>query len=169
MPWGCGGLASRLGFERIVELHWWESFGTGDWKVTLVPAKHWGARTLGDTRRGWGGFIIESKGRTIYHAGDTAYFEGFREIGERLRPEVALLPIGAYHPESFRNVHMGPDEAMTAFQDLRSDWLIPMHFGTFKLSFESIDEPERWLRELAREKRLADRVRILEEGVPERF
>ena len=53
--------------------------------------------------------MIECRGRTIYHAGDSAYFEGFREIGERLSPELALLPIGAYFPESFRKVHMGPD------------------------------------------------------------
>lgn len=169
MPWGCGGLAKRLGFERIVELQWWESFGAGDWKVTFVPAKHWGARTLNDTRRGWGGFILENRGRRLYHAGDSAYFEGFREIGERMDPELALLPIGAYQPESFRNVHMGPDEALQAFRDLGSSWLVPMHFGTFKLSFESLDEPERWLRTLAAEHRMTERVRFLEEGIPERF
>jgi L-ascorbate metabolism protein UlaG (beta-lactamase superfamily) len=169
MPWGVGSLARRLGFERIIELHWWESFSAGDWKVTLVPAHHWGARTLADTRRGWGGFIIECRGRTLYHAGDTAYFPGFSEIGSRLNPELALLPIGAYHPESFRKVHMGPDEALQAFRDLGSRWLVPMHFGTFKLSFESLDEPPRWLNELASKHRLADRVRLLEEGVPERF
>jgi L-ascorbate metabolism protein UlaG (beta-lactamase superfamily) len=169
MPWGCGPLAKRLGFGRVIELHWWESFGSGDWKVTLVPAKHWGARTLKDEHRGWGGFLIEHQGRRVYHAGDSAYFEGFEEIGQRMRPELALLPIGAYHPESFRRVHMGPDEAVRAFQDLRADWLVPMHFGTFKLSFEDMDEPERWLREVAGEKRLHRHLRVLEEGVPERF
>jgi len=169
LPWGCGSLARTLGFQRIVELQWWESFGHGDWKVTLVPAKHWGARTLRDAHRGWGGFIIEHQGRRLYHAGDSAYFEGFREIGERLRPEIALLPIGAYFPDSFRNVHMGPDEAVNAFQDLRADWFVPMHFGTFKLSFESMDEPERWLRQVIEQKNLSRQLRVLEEGVPEKF
>lgn len=169
LPWGCGSLARSLGFQRIVELQWWESFGHGDWKVTLVPAKHWGARTLRDAHRGWGGFLIEHQGRRVYHAGDSAYFEGFREIGERLRPEVALLPIGAYFPDSFRNVHMGPDEAVMAFQDLGAEWFVPMHFGTFKLSFEAMDEPERWLREVAEAKRLLRHLRVLEEGVPEKF
>lgn len=169
LPWGCGSLARRLGFERIVELRWWESFGSGDWKVTLVPARHWGARTLRDAHRGWGGFVIEHQGRRVYHAGDSAYFEGFQEIGERLRPELALLPIGAYFPDSFRHTHMGPDQAVTAFKDLRADWLVPMHFGTFKLSFEAMEEPERWLRQIAREEGLQRHLRVLEEGVPEKF
>jgi L-ascorbate metabolism protein UlaG (beta-lactamase superfamily) len=169
LPWGCGSLAKRLGFERVVELRWWESFGAGDWRVTLVPAKHWGARTLRDAHRGWGGFLIEHQGRRIYHAGDSAYFEGFAEIGQRFRPEIALLPIGAYFPDSFRNVHMGPDEAVKAFRDLRADWLVPMHYGTFKLSFEEMDEPERWLRQLVDSEGLHRHLRVLEEGVPEKF
>jgi len=124
---------------------------------------------LRDDHRGYGGFILEHEGRRIYHAGDSAYFNGFREIGERLRPEIALLPIGAYYPDSFRNVHMGPDEAVKVFHDLRAQWLVPMHYGTFKLSFEQLDEPPRWLLELAERQRFRDRVRILEEGVPQVF
>ena len=169
MPWGCGPLAKRLGFQRIIELRWWESFGSGDWKVTLVPAKHWGARTLRDEHRGYGGFILECRGRRIYHAGDSAYFEGFQEIGRTLAPEITLMPIGAYYPDSFRHVHMGPDEALRAFVDLGARTFVPMHYGTFKLSFEDLDEPPRWLRQLATEQRILDRVRILEEGVPEKF
>jgi len=169
MPWGCGSLARRLGFARIVELKWWESFGHGDWRVTLVPAEHWGARTLADSKRGWGGFILEYRGRCLYHAGDSAYFPGFREIGKRFSPEVAMLPIGAYYPDTFRTVHMGPDQALQAFHDLGSKWFVPMHFGTFKLSFEDLEEPARWLGELAAQHRVSARVRLMEEGVPERF
>jgi len=166
LPWGVGDLAHDLGFERIVELEWWETFERHDWRVTLVPGKHWGARTLHDEHRGYGGFVLEHQGRKIYHAGDSAYFDGFAEIGQRLAPEIALLPIGAYHPESFRNVHMGPDEALKAFCDLRARRLVPMHYGSFRLAFEDMDEPPRWLQELAREQGLTKRLRILEEGVP---
>jgi len=166
MPQGVGNLARGLGFSRIIELEWWESFGQKDWQVTFTPSKHWGARTIRDHHRGYGGFILEHQGRKIYHAGDSAYFEGFKEIGAKFAPEIALLPIGAYHPESFRNVHMGPDEAVKAFQDLRSRWLIPMHYGTFKLSFEDMDEPPRWLRELVQAQGLAHHLHILEEGTP---
>jgi len=166
MPWGVGDLAQDLGFERVVELEWWENFGRREWKVTLTPSKHWGARTLHDEHRGYGGFVLEHQGRKIYHAGDSAYFDGFTEIGKRLAPDVALLPIGAYHPESFRHVHMGPDEAMKAFRDLHARWLVPMHYGTFRLAFEEMDEPPRWLLQLAKEQGLTKKVKILQEGIP---
>jgi len=169
MPWGMGDLARGLGFSRVIELKWWESFQHGDWRVTLTPCKHWGARMLHDKHRGYGGFVLEHQGRSIYHAGDSAYFDGFKEIGERLKPQVALLPIGAYYPESFRNVHMGPDEAVKVFRDLRAEWFVPMHYGTFKLSFEELDEPPRWLRDIANKDGLSKHLRFLEEGVPEVF
>jgi L-ascorbate metabolism protein UlaG (beta-lactamase superfamily) len=169
MPWGVGDLAMDLGFERVIELEWWESFSHNNWKVTLTPSKHWGARTLRDQHRGYGGFIFEHQGRRIYHAGDSAYFHGFKELGRRMPPEIALLPIGAYHPETFRKVHMGPDQAIKAFKDLKAQCLVPMHYGTFKLSFEDMDEPPRWLLELAEEQGLTSHVKILQEGIPEIF
>ena len=166
MPRGVGDLAQNLGFARIIELDWWESFSQRDWKVTFTPSEHWGARVLRDQHRGYGGFLLEHQGRKIYHAGDSAYFDGFKEIGRRLAPEIALLPIGAYHPESFRRMHMGPDESIKAFRDLRARWLVPMHYGTFKLSFEALDEPPRWMREIAAKENLTRELRILDEGVP---
>ncbi|HYG22721.1 MAG TPA: MBL fold metallo-hydrolase [Verrucomicrobiae bacterium] len=166
MPWGVGDLALDLGFERVIELAWWESFSHTDWKVTLTPSKHWGARTLRDDHRGYGGFILEHQGRRIYHAGDSAYSHCFKEIGRRMPPEIALLPIGAYYPDTFRRVHMGPDQAMKAFKDLGAQQLVPMHYGTFRLSFEDMDEPPQWLMELAGEQKVSDKVRILDEGVP---
>jgi L-ascorbate metabolism protein UlaG (beta-lactamase superfamily) len=169
MPWGVGDLAWNLGFGRVVELEWWESFSQRDWKVTLTPSKHWGARVLRDHQRGYGGFLLEHQGRRIYHAGDSAYFDGFKEIGKACRPEIALLPIGAYHPESFRHMHMGPDEAIKVFKELHARWLVPMHYGTFRLSFEDLDEPPRWLRQLAAQQGLTQKVRMLEEGLPQVF
>jgi L-ascorbate metabolism protein UlaG (beta-lactamase superfamily) len=169
MPWGVGELARGLGFTRIIELRYWESFSHADWTVTLTPSRHWGARTLRDEHRGYGGFVLQHQGRTIFHAGDSAYFGGFKEIGERLAPEIALLPIGAYYPDSFRHVHMGPDDALDAFRELGSKWLVPMHYGTFKLSFEPMDEPPRLLKEMAQTQQLANHIRMLEEGVPQLF
>ena len=164
MPWGVGDLAHDLGFGRVVELDWWESFSQRDWKVPLT-----GARVLRDCHRGYGGFILEHQGRRIYHAGDSAYFDGFKDIGKSFRPQIALLPIGAYHPDSFRHLHMGPDEAIKVFKELRARWLVPMHYGTFRLSFEDMDEPPRWLWQLAQEQGLTQRVMILEEGLPHVF
>lgn len=169
LPWGVGDLAEGLGFDRVIELEWWDTFARSGWQVTLTPSKHWGARMLRDRHRGYGGFVLEHQGRRIYHAGDSAYFEGFKEIGERCAPEIALLPIGAYHPEGMRNVHMGPEDAVKVFGDLGARWLVPMHYGSFRLSFEDMDEPPRWLRKLAHRNGLSERLRILEEGVPEVF
>lgn len=169
VPWGVGDLVKGLGFEKVVELEWWESYSQDDWKVTFTPSKHWGARVLHDDHRGFGGYILEHSGRRIYHAGDSAYFDGFQEIGKRLQPEIALLPIGAYFPDSFRRVHMGPDEAVQVFKDLKATWMIPMHYGSFKLSFEDMDEPPRWLRALGDEHGITDRIKLLEEGLPQVF
>lgn len=169
MPRGVGELALNLGFSRIIELEWWESFSHNGWKVIFTPSQHWGARTLHDDHRGYGGFVLEHQGRKIYHAGDSAYFGGFTEIGKKLSPEIALLPIGAYHPETFRKVHMGPDEALKAFKELGAKHLVPMHYGTFKLSFEELEEPPRWLLELAAKEKLTRHISILDEGVPHVF
>ncbi len=169
VPWGVGDLAQNLGFERIIELRWWESFSHGDWKVTLVPSKHWGARVLRDNHRGYGGFILEHQGRRLYHAGDSAYYSGFKEIGRRCPPEIAMLPIGAYYPDSFRHSHMGPDEAIRVFRDIKAQVLVPMHYGSFRLSFEDMEEPPRWLLQLAETNGLSHALRMLEEGVPKIF
>ncbi len=169
VPWGMGDLAKNLGFAKIIELQWWETFSYKDWKVTLTPSNHWGARVIHDGHRGYGGYCLEHQGRTLYHAGDSAYSDCFKEIGRKFCPEIALLPIGAYYPESFRQVHMGPDEAMKVFLDLKAKWFVPMHYGSFKLSFEAMDEPPRWLRQIAQSQGLSHHLRILEEGVPEVF
>ncbi|MDX1950734.1 MAG: MBL fold metallo-hydrolase [Verrucomicrobiota bacterium] len=169
VPWGMGDLADGLGFEEVVELQWWETFEVKNYKITLTPSNHWGARMIHDEHRGYGGYCIEHQGRKIYHAGDSAYSDCFKEIGKRINPEIALLPIGAYYPDSFRHVHMGPDEAIKVFKDLNAKLLIPMHYGTFKLSFEAMDEPPRWLKQLAQAEGISNQVRILQEGVPEIF
>lgn len=111
--------------------------------------------------------MVEHQGRTIYHAGDSAYSDCFKQIGERCAIDLALLPIGAYYPDSFRHVHMGPDEALKVFREIGARTFIPMHYGSFKLAFEDMDEPLRWLRELVERDEMTGSLRVLEEGVPE--
>jgi L-ascorbate metabolism protein UlaG (beta-lactamase superfamily) len=79
------------------------------------------------------------------------------------------LPIGTYYPDSFRHVHMGPDEAMEVFRDLGAKWFVPMHYGSFRLSFEEMDAPPRWLREIAQRDGMSHHLKMLEEGVPQVF
>ena len=158
-------LVSNLGYGRIVELQWWESMKLGDLEITHVPARHWGARIVRDMHRGYGGYVLRSGRQSVYHAGDTAYFDGFREIGRRLQPDLALLPIGAYHPASYRAVHTSPEDAVQAFVDLGSLCMVPMHYGTFRLSYEPVDEPLKRLRAEAKRRRIEKRICVLEEGV----
>jgi L-ascorbate metabolism protein UlaG (beta-lactamase superfamily) len=162
-------LVSDLGFEEIIELDWWNHYRHGDLTVTHVPSRHWGARILKDSHRGYGGYVLRSEKHSVYHAGDTAYFSGFREIGQRLSPEVALLPIGAYNPEQFRTVHTSPGDATRAFLDLNSRWMVPMHYGSFRLSHEPIDEPLQLLEKEAKKAGIEDRVVVMEEGVTRFF
>jgi L-ascorbate metabolism protein UlaG (beta-lactamase superfamily) len=162
-------LVSDLGFSQIIELDWWNSSQHGNLSVTHVPARHWGARILKDSHRGYGGYVLRAGKHSVYHAGDTAYFAGFREIGRRLAPELALLPIGAYDPPSFRNVHTSPGDAARAFLDLKARWMVPMHYGTFRLSHEPLEEPLQLLQQEARAAGIEDRVVVLEEGVTRFF
>ncbi|MFM8364095.1 MAG: MBL fold metallo-hydrolase [Verrucomicrobiota bacterium] len=169
VPENVGGLVHGLGFKQVRELRQWESFEMGSLKVTLTPARHWGARVLHDSHRGFGGFHIEYGGRTVFHCGDSAWFEGFTEIGERLPVEIALLPIGAYEAPTKRDVHMNPEQAIDAFLQLKARTLVPMHFGTFRLSYEPLHEPPERLIRHGAAKQIIDRIRILNEGEPTVF
>lgn len=164
VPFEVGNLVHDLGFRSVHELHYWEQYGHGHMKITLTPCQHWGARMLHDSHRGFGGFVIESDGPSVFHCGDTAYFGGFREIGARHSIDVALLPIGAYDTPSAREVHMNPEQAVQAFLDLGARWLVPMHYGSFRLSYEPLHEPLERLRACARAHGIEDRLAILTEG-----
>jgi len=169
VPANCSDLVFDLGFDRIEELSWWQDFQLDGLRVTATPAKHWGARVIRDMHRGYGGYVLDDGNHSLYHSGDTAYFSGFAEIGERLHPQVALLPIGAYYPDSFRAVHTSPEDALRGFIDMGAQTMIPMHFGTFKLSQEPMDEPVKRLLSAARKIGVENRVHVLEEGVAEFF
>jgi len=169
VPSGVTSLVHDLGFEKVHEMNWWDEWTYRDLKITFTPAKHWGARVLHDQHRGYGGFVIEFEGRQVYHCGDSAYFSGFSEIGRRLAPEIALLPIGAYEPPSFRDVHMGPEEAVKAFLELKSKTFVPMHFGTYRMSYEPMHEPAQRLMLAGSNAGVLQQIRFLVEGMPQVF
>ena len=151
-------LGGRL---AVTELGWWDAVDIGGVRVTYVPSQHWSRRGLNDANRAlWGGFVIESGGVSIYHSGDTAYFEGFAEIGRRFpKLDVALLPIGAYDPLWFMSKqHMNPEDALRAFVDLGARKVVAMHWGTFKLTDEPLDEPPTLFREGAAARGLTETV-----------
>ena len=165
IPQGVEDLVRGLGFSEVRSLKWWQSTQAAGIDITFTPAKHWGARMFADTHRLFGGYVLaDTAGHRLYHSGDTAYFDGFKEIGARLHPQIALLPIGAYFPDSYRAVHTSPEEGLQAFVDVAADTMIPMHYGTFRLGREPMEEPPIRLMEEARRRGIADRVRILAEG-----
>lgn len=145
VPAGLGSWFTRRGFARFTELDWWESTRVGEVSFDFVPAHHWSRRGPFDTCASlWGGWVLTAPGGPrIYHAGDSGYGPRFAEIGAR-HPgiDVALLPVGAYEPRWFmRGVHVDPEEAVQAAQDVGARAMVPMHWGTFVLSREPVLEP----------------------------
>jgi L-ascorbate metabolism protein UlaG (beta-lactamase superfamily) len=94
--------------------------------------------------------MIESKNRSIFFAGDTAFDTHFGAIAKEFSIDVALMPIGAYLPrEVMKDNHIDPEEALRATEILKAKRMIPYHYGTFKLSDEPIGEPHSWISRLA--------------------
>ena len=165
VPQGVEDLVDTMGFAEVRTLTWWAQTSVSGLQITMTPARHWGARMFNDVHRHFGGYVIAGgSGHSVYHCGDTAYFEGFREIGSRLHPHVALLPIGAYFPDTYRAVHTSPEEALQGFVDLGAETMIPMHFGTFRLGREPFTEPLPRLLAAAQKLGLRDSVHPLIEG-----
>ena len=167
IPRGLGELVAAAGGRVAAELEWWESAEVAGLRVTCVPARHFSGRTLADrNRRLWAGFVVEGSRRRFYHAGDAAFSPGFAEIREQLGPiHVAAIPIGGYLPrETMAPVHLDPEEAVQAALDLGAERVVGMHFGTFDLSDEPLDEPPRRFLAEASRRGLADRAFVLKVG-----
>jgi L-ascorbate metabolism protein UlaG (beta-lactamase superfamily) len=167
VPLGMKAWFADLGITNVDEIDWWEARAVRGVTLTLVPSHHWCQRTPWDTnRRLWGGWVLAGRARRVYFAGDTAYFDGFKEIAARLGPiDVAALPIGAYLPTVImKPSHLDPGQALDAFADLRARVMVPMHFGTFDLAEEPLEEPPRLLEQQARARAVADRVWMLKHG-----
>ncbi len=165
VPMGSKSLVKRLGFPATHEMRVWDELRFDLLEIIHTPSNHWGARFLHDPHRDYGGYIVRAGGKCVFHCGDSAYFDGFSEIGRRHDIDIALMPIGAYDAPSGRDVHMNPEEAVRAFADLGAKLMIPMHYGTFPLGNEPQDEPvERLLAEADR-LGISDQILIPEEGV----
>ena len=151
VPLGLSPFLRRRGVHEIRELDWWQETSLGPATIGCTPAQHFSGRTpWGRNKSLWCGWSVASAGWRLFFAGDTGYHPEFANIGKRFGPfDVALVPIGAYEPRWFMGpVHMNPEEAVQALQDLdrgsangRSTRMVPMHWGTFKLTDEPLDEP----------------------------
>ncbi len=166
VPLGDRKYASRSGFSRVEEMDVWNSFDAGGVTVHCVPAKHKSNRApFQRNKRLCCGYIIEGHGKSVFFAGDTGYGGHFREIGERYRPAVALLPIGGYKPAKWLGeTHLDPLTAVRAFLDLGAELMVPVHWGTFKISDEPLREPPALLVQEAGRLKIAERVKVLANG-----
>jgi len=153
VPLGLGAYIRRWGAREIVELDWWQETAINGLTVTATPARHFSARRLGDRNKSlWCGFVLDMKGTRSYFAGDTAYHPEFIEIGARCGPfEFVMIPIGAYDPRWFMHVvHISPEEAVQIYGHLVATHagkplplMLAIHWGTFRLTDEPMDEPSR--------------------------
>lgn len=159
----------RRGIFRVQEFNWWQDMRvSSDVTITFVPAQHYARRGLFDHNRTlWGGFVINGERGAVYFAGDTGlgpHIEEIRSFFDTIR--LALLPVGAYSPRWFmRTVHMSPDDAVIAHKKLEAISSIGIHFGTFHLSDEGLDDPAKELKSaLIRHKVAPEGFRLLEPG-----
>ncbi len=164
VPAGTAGAVSGLGFARVVELQPGADLELRGVQVIAAAASH----GSDDLARGLS-YVVRGDGPSLYLCGDSGYFSGFADLGERYAPDISLLPIGGFVPHSFRDRHMSPLDALYAFEDLRSRLLVPIHHGAFALSYEKLDEPVRWLTELATARGLREHVHVMAPGQTERF
>jgi len=163
---GVGAYIREWGVREVVELDWWKTAAVGALRVTGTPARHFSARRIGDRNKTlWSGFAFELNGTRALFAGDTAYHPEFGEVSARHGPfDLVMIPIGAYDPRWFMHVvHTDPEEAVQIYQDLTAPHagaplplMLGLHWGTFRLTDEAMDEPPR---------RTAERWRAL--GIPD--
>lgn len=169
VPLGLKAWFADIGVTNVEELDWWQQRVVGAVTFTCAPVQHWSARTPFDmNRRLWSGWALAGRQRRAFFAGDTGYYApDFRAIGERLGPfDLAAVAIGGYEPpEMMRMTHTTPEESLDIFADVRARTFVAMHWGTFDLSEEPLDEPPRRLRAVARERGIPDdRVWVLKHG-----
>ncbi|MBV8762494.1 MAG: MBL fold metallo-hydrolase [Deltaproteobacteria bacterium] len=164
VPAGAAATVSGLGFARVVELQPGADLELRGVQVVACATSHGD----GELARGLS-YVVRGDGPTIYLCGDSGYFSGFADVGRRHAPDIAMLPIGGFLPGSFRSRHMSPLDALYAFEDLRARLLVPIHHGAFPLSYERLDEPVRWLTELATQRGVRDHVEVLAAGQTQRF
>ena len=159
VPLGDEKLLLKNGIQNVKALDWWEEVRIKDTRFIFTPSQHWSARSLWDKNEClWGSFMIDNGTQKIYFAGDTGYGDHFKNTAARLgNPDLALLPIGAYKPRWFMQFHhMDPDDAVMAHKDLGSKKTIGIHYGTFQLTDEGVDEPVKDLKVAIEKHQISD-------------
>lgn len=148
IPIGLESWFKSAGVSRFQSYDWWDHRELGnlrrDLQAHFVPAQHWSTRSPFDRNASlWGGWVLEYKGFKFYFAGDTGYSRDFADIAAKFGAfDLSLIPIGAYEPRWFmKDQHVNPDEAVQIHRDVKSKFSIGVHWGSFDLTDESLDQP----------------------------
>ncbi len=147
-------------FRQSHELAWGESVEIGGARIESIKVNHWGARKLTDKHRGYGGFLITKRGRSLVFGGDTAYTNAFASLRHRAAIDLAILPIGAYDP--YIHAHANPEQSWAMRREMNATYILPIHHSTFQLSREPLGEPVARLLRAAGDERW--RVALTEPG-----
>ena len=129
-------------------MDWWEEQEFQDWKVHAVPVQHWSGRSLYDRNKVlWAGWVLEHPKFRFFFSGDTGYSKDFLNLRRKFESfDLAAIPIGAYSPRWFmEKAHVNPEEAVKIHKDINSRYSVAIHWGTFILTDEPVDEPPKLL------------------------
>lgn len=143
VPLGIDDWLKREGISTVQGLDWWQAHELSGVKVSLVPAQHWSSRSLTDRLESlWGGFVVQHKGYSMYYSGDTGYSPDFADIAKRFGSfDFAQIPVSCYEPRWFMgNQHVNEPEAIQIHRDVRSKLSVGVHWGTFRLCDDTIDQ-----------------------------
>ena len=135
----CSRIIAPLGFSEVRELKWGESTEFSGLKITAMGARHWGKRWPPyGMNYGFDSFVLEKDGHRMLLACDSAYTDLFGALASN-PPEVAVFSISAYDPWIWN--HANPEQVWSMFQQTGATYLLPIHWGTFRLGKEPMDEP----------------------------
>ena len=157
VPLGIGELLEEWGIApgKIIELDWWADHKMGPLHFIATPALHYASRGLFDgNERLWCSWVVKGQNRKLFISGDSGYFDGFKKIGDQLGPfDTTFLKIGSYD-ETWKQIHMTPEEAVQQHLDLRGNVLVPLHWATFDLGLHPWYEPVERMLTSARNKEI---------------
>lgn len=158
MPLGVGAHFEYWGVpaENIIELQWWDEIEIGDIRLVLTPTRHFSGRAIRDRFNTlWGSWVIAGKTQNLYFSGDSGYFPGFKEIGEKYGPfDLTFMECGAYN-EGWSEIHMFPEETAQAHLDVNGKLLMPIHWGKFDLALHPWKESVQRLAKKAEEENIS--------------
>ena len=144
VPTGVDKHLRRFGVsaDKITVLAWWQQAKLGSLTFHATPAQHFSGRGLFDKNHTtWASFVMESSRRRIFFSGDSGYFRGFAEIGQRFGGfDLSLIETGAYD-EMWADIHMQPEQSLRAHLDLKARYMLPIHNSSFDLAMHAWYEP----------------------------